>query len=87
MIGNALQKIFANGKVTREQLFITTKLTNTDHRPERVEKAIQDSLRKLQIEYLDLYLMHWPYAYVPQDDSINPELEDGKPKKNTLTFS
>jgi diketogulonate reductase-like aldo/keto reductase len=78
-IGQALQKIFKQGKIKREDLFITTKLSETNHRPERVEKAFLNSLHKLQLEYLDLYLIHWPLAFVPSEDINKPTLVDGKP--------
>ncbi|HEY6914001.1 MAG TPA: aldo/keto reductase [Paludibacter sp.] len=62
-IGKALKFCFATGMVTREELFITSKLWNSDHAPERVEAAIRKSLSDLQLEYLDLYLIHWPIAF------------------------
>lgn len=46
--------------VDRKDVFITGKLWNTNHRPEVVEKALDKSLKDLGVEYLDLYLMHWP---------------------------
>jgi aldehyde reductase len=49
-------------------LFITTKLWNNNHRPERVQPAIEASRERLQVEYIDLYLMHTPYAFRPGDD-------------------
>lgn len=64
-IGQALQFAFANGLVKREELFITSKLWNSDHSPERVLPAIKKSLKDLQLEYLDLYLIHWPIAFKP----------------------
>ena len=64
-IGNALQYAFKNGWVKREELFITSKLWNSDHHPSRVQKAIERTLSDLQIDYLDLYLMHWPIAFKP----------------------
>ncbi|KAI7882183.1 Aldo/keto reductase [Lichtheimia hyalospora FSU 10163] len=51
--------------IPREQLFVTTKLWNTSHRPEHVEAALKRSLDNLQMDYLDLYLMHWPNAFQP----------------------
>ena len=62
-IGLALQEAFKLGLVKREELFLTSKLWNSDHAPERVEVAILKSLRDLQLDYLDLYLIHWPVAF------------------------
>jgi diketogulonate reductase-like aldo/keto reductase len=81
IIGNTLQKIFSKGKVKREDIFITTKLWSTDRRPERVEKACRDSLKRLKLDYLDLYLIHSPIALVPQEDgNFFPVDEKGNPK-------
>ncbi|KAL9559269.1 hypothetical protein PS6_000850 [Mucor atramentarius] len=62
--------------VPREELFITTKLWNTCHRPELVQAAFEKSLENLQLEYLDLYLMHWPVSFQPADVK-QPRGEDG----------
>jgi diketogulonate reductase-like aldo/keto reductase len=81
VIGDTLQKIFAKGKVKREEIFITTKLATVNRRPERVEQACRDSLKKLKLDYLDLYLIHSPMASVPQEDgNLFPHDENGKPK-------
>lgn len=64
-IGEALQEVFAEGTVKREDLFITSKLWNDAHHPENVIPAIEESLQKLQLDYLDLYLIHWPVAFKP----------------------
>lgn len=62
-IGLALQDAMKAGMVKREELFITSKLWNSDHAPERVEMAISKSLTYLKLDYLDLYLIHWPVAF------------------------
>jgi len=62
-IGEALKFVLENGIVRRDELFITSKLWNSDHAPEQVEAAIRKSLNRLQLDYLDLYLMHWPIAF------------------------
>jgi diketogulonate reductase-like aldo/keto reductase len=64
----AVGDAFQEGAVAREDLFITTKIWNTNHRPERVKAAFDWSRRRLQIDYLDCYLIHTPYAFKPGDD-------------------
>ncbi|KAF3961325.1 hypothetical protein ACB098_07G132400 [Castanea mollissima] len=59
-VGEALAGAFQSGLVKREDLFITTKLWNSDHG--HVFEACKDSLKKLQLDYLDLYLVHFPVA-------------------------
>ncbi|MCA9720368.1 MAG: aldo/keto reductase [Myxococcales bacterium] len=63
-IGAALAECFAEGLVTREQLWITSKLWCDRHRPEDVRPALEGTLADLQLEHLDLYLVHWPVALV-----------------------
>jgi alcohol dehydrogenase (NADP+) len=67
-VGEALHEALAAGKVKREDLFMTTKLWNTNHRPERVEPAFNASMDRLGLKYLDLYLIHTPFAFQPGDD-------------------
>lgn len=59
-IGKALQQLFADSVVDRDELWITSKLWCDSFAPEDIEPAIQQTLADLQLEYLDLYLMHWP---------------------------
>jgi alcohol dehydrogenase (NADP+) len=67
-VGTALQAGLAAGGIAREDIFVTTKLWNSNHRPERVEPAFQGSLDRLGLKYLDLYLIHTPFAFQPGDD-------------------
>lgn len=64
-IGEALSEVFAEGTIKREDVFITSKLWNNAHNPEDVIPALKESLEKLQLNYLDLYLIHWPVAFQP----------------------
>lgn len=74
-IGKALKETFYS--VKREELFITSKLWNTEHRAEYVEKAFKKTLSDLNVEYLDLYLMHWGIAF-KKSDNLEPLGKDGK---------
>ena len=67
-VGAALKELFAAGTVRREDLFVTTKLWNNNHRPERVKPALQASLNRLGLDAVDLYLVHTPFAFQPGDD-------------------
>ncbi|KIY69782.1 Aldo/keto reductase [Cylindrobasidium torrendii FP15055 ss-10] len=63
-VGAALKKLIPN-VVKREDLFITSKVWNTAHKPELVEKELDDGLKQTGIDYFDLYLIHWPVAFKP----------------------
>lgn len=58
-VGKAINDAIKAGDVTREDLFVTTKLWNDDQ--ERVAAAYQESLERLGLEFVDLYLVHWPW--------------------------
>src|ERR1700689_3394720 len=75
-VGKALQEGPAGGGVAREDIFVTTKLWNSNHRPERVEPAFEASLEKLGLNYLDLYLIHTPFAFQPGDEQ-DPRDQNG----------
>ena len=67
-VGEAMKEVFNARKIKREEVFVATKLWNTNHRPERVKPAFEASLKKLQLDYLDLYLIHTPFAFQPGDE-------------------
>ena len=67
-VGEAIQEVLNVGKIKREDIFVVTKLWNTNHRPERVKPAFEVSRKKLQLDFVDLYLIHTPYAFQPGDD-------------------
>jgi alcohol dehydrogenase (NADP+) len=75
-VGEALQAGLAAGGIPREDIFVTTKLWNSNHRPERVEPAFNASLDRLRLNYLDLYLIHTPFAFKPGDDQ-DPRDQNG----------
>ena len=76
-VGDALESGLAAGGIAREDIFVTTKLWNTNHRPERVAPAFEASLDRLRLNYLDLYLIHTPFAFQPGDEQ-DPRDQDGK---------
>ena len=76
-VGDALREAFEAGTVARQDVFVTTKLWNTNHRPERVRPAFDASCRRLQVDYADCYLIHTPYAFASGDDQ-DPRDEHGR---------
>jgi diketogulonate reductase-like aldo/keto reductase len=76
-VGDAMREIFEAGTVPREEVFVTTKLWNTNHRPERVRPAFEASLRRLQLDYADAYLIHTPFAFRPGADQ-DPRDQNGE---------
>jgi diketogulonate reductase-like aldo/keto reductase len=76
-VGQAMQEAFGAGTVRRQDVFVTTKLWNTNHRPERVKPAFDASRRRLQIDHVDCYMIHTPFAFRPGDDQ-DPTDERGQ---------
>jgi len=76
-VGEAMQEVFKAGTVQRKDVFVTTKLWNNNHRPERVKPAFEASLQRLQLDYVDSYLAHTPFAFQPGDEQV-PRDEKGE---------
>ncbi len=76
-VGDAMQEVFKGGAIKREDVFVTTKLWNTNHRPERVRPAFDASCRRLQIDHVDCYIIHTPFAFRPGDEQ-DPRDEHGQ---------
>lgn len=74
-VGQGFSRAFEDGLCTREDLWITSKLWNTYHAPDYVPLAIKKSLSDLQLDYLDLYLIHFPIAqkFIPFEERYPPE--------------
>jgi alcohol dehydrogenase (NADP+) len=75
-VGEALQAGLVAEGIAREDIFVTTKLWNTNHRPERVGPAFEGSLGRLRLNYLDLYLIHTPFAFQAGDE-LDPRDQSG----------
>jgi diketogulonate reductase-like aldo/keto reductase len=76
-VGAAMQEMFKAGTVRREDVFVTTKLWNTNHRPERVKPAFDGSRRRLGVDHIDCYIIHTPFAFKPGDEQ-DPRDEQGR---------
>ena len=81
-VGEGIARALKDGLCKREDLFITSKLWNTYHKPKHVRLAMQRTLDDLQLSYLDEYLIHFPISleFVPFDKKYPPEWTnlDGK---------
>jgi diketogulonate reductase-like aldo/keto reductase len=80
---SSIGQAIIDSNIKREELFITTKLWNTDQGYESTKKAIENSLKNLQVEYIDLYLIHWFKGYNLLEESwkaMEEAYEEGKIK-------
>ncbi|KAI8638576.1 NADP-dependent oxidoreductase domain-containing protein [Parasitella parasitica] len=76
-VGRGVRDGLKESGLKREDIFVTTKLATIHARPSHVPKAFQDSLDKLDIGYIDLYMMHWPVAMNPATGQLVPLKPDG----------
>lgn len=81
-VGRAIADAIADGEVTRDDLYVTTKLWNADQAPGRAAEAIDTSLANLGLDHVDLWLIHWPVPsygrYVDAWRSLIDAREAGK---------
>jgi len=78
VIGSTLKRLIKNGKVTRDELFITTKLWCTFHSKEKVNEGFSASLKALDTPYVDLLLVHAPYGMKEGTNELFPQDEQGQ---------
>ena len=81
-VGQGLKEAMAEFNIPREEIFVTSKLWNCFHHPDDVEMAFNLSLKNLGLDYLDLYLIHWPTAFI-RGMNLCPKNEDGTIQVNT----
>src|SRR6201996_4088265 len=75
-VAQGLQAGLAIASIERKDIFLATKLWNTNHRPERVGPAFEASRERLQVDYLDLYLSHTPFAFQPGNEQDPRDQDD-----------
>ncbi|PSN30150.1 1,5-anhydro-D-fructose reductase [Blattella germanica] len=69
-VGGGIRTKISEGVVKREEVFVTTKLWNTHHRPDMVVDCCKRSVANFGLEYVDLYLIHWPFAFKEGDNGV-----------------
>lgn len=86
-VGKAIKDKICDGVITRDDIFLVTKLWSIHHEPERVEDACRKSLENLGLDYIDLYLMHIPVGYQFLDEqTLLPKDSDGKLILNDVDY-
>ena len=84
-VGKAIVEALEDGTIaSRDELWVTSKLWQNFHRPELVREGCLDSMKKLGVDYLDLYLMHFPVAFVPGcTEATSADMMDDVPIEDT----
>lgn len=77
-VGKAIRDFLEESGIKREEIFVTTKLHNKDHGYDNTKRAIENSLKLLGLDYIDLYLIHWPNPIMYRDDWKNKDQESWK---------
>jgi len=85
-VGDALKHLFDTGVVKREEIFITSKLWNTFHAPTAVPGALETTLKNLKLDYLDLYLIHWPQGFKENTTELWPRDASGKTQFSDVDY-
>jgi alcohol dehydrogenase (NADP+) len=88
-VGSAIKAAIDAGTVSRQDLFITSKLWNSEHLPEHVRPALLKTLADLHVESLDLYIIHWPQQFEHVDGSTAqiPRNDDGSVRYASVPLS
>ncbi|CAG9103799.1 unnamed protein product [Plutella xylostella] len=84
-VGEGINNKINDGTVERRDLFVTTKLWNDAHAPAAVVPALQESLRRLQLDYVDLFLVHWPFSVKAASATLNKNDDAGIDYTETWT--
>lgn len=77
-VGKAIRDFISERGIKRDEIFVTTKLHNNDHGYDNTKRAIDSSLSLLGLDYIDLYLIHWPNPIMYRDDWKNKDQESWK---------
>lgn len=85
VIGNVIRRWISCGKLKREDLFLVTKLPACGNRPEGVAKFLNRSLKNLQVDYIDLYLIHVPMAFQDIEGDLHPMTPEGEINMDVTT--
>jgi diketogulonate reductase-like aldo/keto reductase len=75
-VGQGIKEAMEEHNIARKEIWVTSKLWSSFHHPEEVEAACKQSLKNLSLDYLDLYLIHWPTAFKRGEGNF-PKNEDG----------